>query len=92
MLKIRFQRAGSKKKPYYRLVVIPSTSSTTSKVIERLGTYSPLNSSKIFYGNNERIEYWLAQGAQLTRSARSFIQNNKEEMKGEKNNTAHGQE
>ncbi len=65
-LKLRMSRGGTKKRPYFRIVVADSRAARDGKYIERLGTYDPLlpktdaNRVKL---NVERIKYWLGHGA-----------------------------
>jgi small subunit ribosomal protein S16 len=69
-------RAGTKKRPYFRIVVTNSRSPRDSKFIERLGTYNPLlesgNEQRVVI-NTERAKYWLSQGAQLSDRVHLFF-------------------
>jgi small subunit ribosomal protein S16 len=66
-LKIRLARGGSKHRPYYNVVVADSRFARDGRFLEKLGTYNPLlpseNEQRIVL-NEERIRYWLGQGAQ----------------------------
>ena len=78
MLKIRLQRIGRKKKPYYKIVVADSRSPRDGKYIEQIGTYSPLLSredEKRILVNAERGSYWLKCGAQPTERVEKFFNN-----------------
>ena len=77
MLKIRFQRRGAKKRPYYRLVVMPSTYALNSQVIEDLGSYNPFDTENEFQADGARVQYWMQRGAQASTTALSFLQKNK---------------
>lgn len=73
---IRMSRAGTKKRPYYRIVVTNSRSPRDSKFIEKIGTYSPLlpsGDAKRVTINEERAKYWLSQGAQLSDRVHLFF-------------------
>jgi len=73
---IRMSRAGTKKRPYYRIVVTNSRSPRDSKFIERIGTYSPLlaqGDAKRFTIDEERAKYWLSVGAQLSDRVHLFF-------------------
>jgi small subunit ribosomal protein S16 len=73
---IRMSRAGTKKRPYYRIVVTNSRSPRDSKFIERLGTYNPLlagDNEKRVVINTERAKYWLSQGAQMSDRVHLFL-------------------
>ena len=65
--KIRLSRKGSKKAPFYRIVVADSRAPRDGKFIEIVGTYAPLlakdNAERVKF-KSERLEYWLSTGAQ----------------------------
>ena len=67
--RIRLARAGAKKRPFYKMVVADARSPRDGKFIEKLGTYNPLlakdNAERVVL-KNDRIEYWLSQGAQAS--------------------------
>ena len=65
-VKIRLKRFGRKKRPCYRIVVADSRTARNGKVIEEVGTYTPLDKDNLCECKAERISYWIAQGAQLT--------------------------
>ena len=68
-MKIRLARGGSKKRPFYRVVAADSRMPRDGRFIEKLGTYNPLlpkDSEERIKLNVERIQHWLAQGAQPT--------------------------
>ncbi|MEN9392932.1 MAG: hypothetical protein RLZZ104_1275, partial [Pseudomonadota bacterium] len=66
-LAIRLSRGGSKKRPYYRIVVADARSPRDGKFIERIGSYNPLlgkdDANRVIL-NGERAKHWLAAGAQ----------------------------
>src|SRR3989344_7302516 len=64
MLKIRLMRIGGKKKPFYRVVVQEQRSKRTGGYVELLGTYNPLTEPKEIVLKQDRIDYWIKQGAQ----------------------------
>lgn len=66
MLKIRLMRIGGKKKPFYRVVVQEQRSKRTGGYVELLGTYNPLTEPKDIKINQDRVDYWIKQGAQLS--------------------------
>ena len=75
-LKIRLARGGSKKRPYYRIVVTDVRNPRDGRFIEKLGTYNPLLSKE----SNERvtlkidrIKYWLGVGAKPTDRVLRFL-------------------
>ena len=68
-LKIRLARGGSKKHPFYRIVVAEASSPRDGRFVERLGSYNPMvpkdhkERTKL---NSERIKYWMSKGAKPT--------------------------
>lgn len=64
MVKIRLRRTGNKGRPFYRVVVAPSTAGRNGKFVETIGTYDPVAKPKLIKINEERAIYWLLQGAQ----------------------------
>ncbi len=66
MLKIRLMRIGAKKKPFYRVVVLDERAKRTGAYIELLGTYNPLTEPKDIKLKQDRIDYWIKQGAQMS--------------------------
>lgn len=73
---IRMSRGGTKKRPYYRIVVTDSRQPRDSGYIEKLGTYSPLlgkDNDKRVELNKERIQYWLSKGAQTSETVARFL-------------------
>ena len=67
MVKIRLKRFGTKKRPFYRVVVQDAREPRDGRCIEELGTYQPIaaegNQVKI---DTERAKYWISVGAQPT--------------------------
>jgi small subunit ribosomal protein S16 len=77
-LKIRLQRAGAKKKPFYRIVVANSTAPRDGKFIEKIGTYNPnlaKDAKDRIVLNQDRATYWLKTGAVPTERVALFIAN-----------------
>lgn len=70
MVKIRLARFGSKKRPYYHVVVADHQRSRDGKFIEQLGTYDPNQPMTEARIDRERLQYWLSVGAELTTSLR----------------------
>jgi small subunit ribosomal protein S16 len=68
-LKIRLARGGSKKRPFYRIVVAEATCPRDGRFVERVGSYNPILASdhadRIVL-NTERVKYWMSVGAQPT--------------------------
>lgn len=64
MLKIRLMRIGAKKKPFYRVVAVDERAKRTGAYVELLGSYNPLTEPKDIKLKQDRIDYWIKQGAQ----------------------------
>ena len=62
-VKIRLTRAGSKKVPFYRVVAADRRSPRDGRFIEQLGVYDPLRDPVEFRVNQERLDYWIKNGA-----------------------------
>ena len=73
MLSIRLTRMGSKKKPYFRLVVTEGRSALQSSFVENLGTYNPRVKPAKVEINRERVQYWLTKGARPSDSVRTLL-------------------
>ncbi|HBW12470.1 MULTISPECIES: 30S ribosomal protein S16 [Proteiniclasticum] len=65
-VKIRLRRMGSKKAPFYRLVVADSKSPRDGKFIEEIGFYNPVSEPKEIKIDAEKATEWLNKGAQPT--------------------------
>src|SRR4028118_1434903 len=73
---IRLARGGSKKRPYYRVVVTDSRNSRDGRFIEKVGTYNPLlakDSPERIKLDADRISHWLSVGAQPTDRVARFL-------------------
>jgi small subunit ribosomal protein S16 len=75
MVTIRLARGGAKKRPFYHVVVANSRSPRDGRNIERLGYYNPLaaGKEKPLHLVAERVQYWLAQGAQPSERVAKLI-------------------
>jgi small subunit ribosomal protein S16 len=73
MLAIRMRRVGSKKKPYFRVVVTEARSARESSFVENLGTYNPRSKPAKVEINKERVQHWLKRGARPSDSVRTLI-------------------
>lgn len=86
MLKIRLARGGSKKRPYYYIVVADARAPRDGKFLERVGTYNPMlpkdGATPRVTLKVERISEWLVKGAQPTDRVARFLSQN--EVLGEK--------
>jgi len=66
MVKIRLRRMGSKKNPFYRIVVADSRYPRNGRFIEEIGTYDPLQDA-------ERAQAWIKTGAQPTETVKALL-------------------
>ena len=74
MVKIRLQREGKKKAPFYHIVVADSRSPRDGKFIEEIGYYNPVSEPKQIKINDEKAKKWLGVGAQPTETVKKLIQ------------------
>lgn len=73
MVKIRLTRKGSKKRPFYRVVVADARSPRDGRFIEIIGTYNPLTSPAEVKINEEAALKWLSDGAMPTDTVRDLL-------------------
>ena len=73
MLAIRLRRLGSKKRPFFRIVVIDSHAARDGRSVEVLGYYNPTSQPETFKLNRERLQHWVARGAQLSDTVRTLV-------------------
>jgi small subunit ribosomal protein S16 len=75
-LKIRLARGGSKKRPYYQIVIADARSPRDGRFLEKVGSWNPMlakDNAKRVELNAERIQEWLAKGAQPTDRVLRFL-------------------
>ena len=73
MLSIRLRRTGSKKRPFFRVVVSEARSKKEGEFIEVLGFYNPRTKPAVVEINKERITHWIAKGARPSDSVRTLL-------------------
>ena len=73
MVKMRLRRMGAKKAPFYRIVVADSRYPRDGRFIEEVGYYDPMTNPATIKLDNEKVEKWLANGAQPTETVKSII-------------------
>lgn len=74
MVKIRLQREGKKKAPFYHIVVADSRSPRDGKIIEQIGTYDPMTDPATVVLNKELLEKWMKNGAKPTDTVKALIE------------------
>ena len=72
-VKIRLARHGAKKKPFYRIVAADSESPRDGRFLEIVGTYNPLIDPAEVSLKQERIKYWIDQGAIPTATVKNLL-------------------
>jgi small subunit ribosomal protein S16 len=72
-VKIRLARHGAKKKPFYRIVVSDSEAPRDGRFLETVGTYNPLCDPAEITLKQDRVQYWMEQGAIPTDTVMSII-------------------
>ena len=73
MVKIRLRRLGSKKNPFYRVVVADSRYPRDGRFIEEIGTYDPLTNPSTIKIDAEKAQKWLSNGAQPTDTVKALL-------------------
>ncbi len=74
MVKIRLKRLGTKKRPYYRVVVMDSRLARDSRTLEEVGIYHPLETEdKQFSIKEESVKAWLGKGAQPSPTVKKLL-------------------
>ena len=73
MLSIRLRRAGTTKKPYFRVVVTEGRSGRDSSFVENVGTYNPRSKPAAVALNKTRLEHWLKRGAKPSDTVRTLL-------------------
>jgi small subunit ribosomal protein S16 len=76
MVVIRLSRGGSNKRPFYKVVAADSRAARDGKYLEQLGYFNPIASGadKRLELNQERMNYWLGQGAQPSERVQGLLQ------------------
>src|SRR5437763_1771828 len=73
MVVIRLRKAGSKKRPFFRVVVTDSRAARDSSFVEILGHYNPRTKPALVTIDRERITHWVGKGAQLSDTVRTLL-------------------
>jgi len=73
LLAIRLTRHGAKKKPFYRVIVAEKESKRDGRFVEIVGHYNPCREPIELKLNHERIDYWIARGAQPSETVAGLI-------------------
>ncbi|CDD21969.1 30S ribosomal protein S16 [Firmicutes bacterium CAG:313] len=73
MVRLRSQRYGSKKSPFYRIVATDSRNPRDGRFIEVVGTYDPLTNPATVKLDEEKVMKWLSLGAKPTDTVKSLL-------------------
>jgi len=73
LVTMRLSRIGSKKRPYYRIVVIDKRRARNGRFLEVVGQYNPIANPVQMEINAERAQYWLSKGAAPSETVRSIL-------------------
>ncbi len=73
MVKIRLQREGKKKAPFYHIVVADSRRARDGRIIEKIGTYDPMTDPSTVVLDKELVEKWIKNGAKPTDTVKRLI-------------------
>ena len=76
MLAIRLRRAGSKRRPFFRVVVTEHSSPREGRFVEVIGHYNPRTQPESLVLDRERLAHWLASGAAASDTVRTLIDRN----------------
>ncbi len=82
MVTIRLARGGSKKRPFFHLTVTDSRNARNGRFIERVGFFNPIarGQEERLRVDNERVDYWVSQGAQLSDRVASLVKQSRKEQ------------
>ena len=72
-VKIRLARYGTKKRPFYRIVVAPNESPRDGRFLELVGTYDPVRDPAAVTLQRDKIQKWIDKGAVPTATVRSLL-------------------
>lgn len=72
-VKIRMKRMGSKRKPFYRLVVADSRAPRDGRIIEAVGTYNPVSTPAEVKVDEELVLKWLREGAKPSDTVKNLL-------------------
>ena len=73
MVAIRLRRVGSKKRPYFRVVVIEAANARDGSFVEILGYYNPRAKPAVVSVDRERLRHWIEKGARPSHTVRTLV-------------------
>ncbi len=81
MVRIRMARFGTKKRPYYHLMVADGRYPRNGRFLEQVGTYDPSKPMGEATVERERLDYWLSKGAQPSESVAKVLREQSKALK-----------
>ena len=75
-VRIRLNRIGEKKKPFYRIVAIDSRAPRHGRYLENVGTYNPHTDPSTVTFKEDRLRHWLQRGARPTPIVKQLMKKN----------------
>lgn len=72
-VKLRLKRMGAKQRPFYRIVAADARSPRDGRFLEVVGTYNPITNPAEIKIDEEKVVYWLNNGAQPTETVRNIL-------------------
>jgi len=76
-ISIRLKKMGKRGQPFYRVVVADTLKKHEGDYIENLGWYNPLVKGENYLIKQDRIDYWIAQGARVSDTVKSIVRKNR---------------
>jgi small subunit ribosomal protein S16 len=76
MVTIRMTRVGSKKRPFFRIVVVEGRTARDGSVTESLGLYDPRRKPEFFQLDRERYTHWVSKGAKPSNTLKTLVSRN----------------
>ena len=76
MVTIRMTRVGSKKRPFFRIVVVEARSARDGSVTESLGLYDPRRKPEFFQLDRDRFAHWVSKGAKPSNTLKTLVARN----------------
>ena len=76
MVTIRMTRVGSKKRPFFRIVVVEGRTARDGSVTESLGLYDPRRKPEFFKLDRDRFAYWVSKGAKASSTLKTLVSRN----------------
>lgn len=77
MVTIRLSKVGSKKRPFFRIVVVEGRTARDGSVVERVGLYDPRRKPQEFFQlDRERFTHWVSKGAKPSSTVKTLVARN----------------